>query len=250
MTQATAPDPLRGVFETLLVLAGKPIELDAHLRRLRGSLDDLYDASLPADASEQVLADAQKLDVGRLRLTATPRDDAIGLEVVAVPIDAAIVFPPWELGPELRTHAVAGWCGGHKWADRRLLEDLEAQASPAAPLLLDDDGAVLETTRANIFVVRGDGTLVTPPTDGRILPGVARTRAIEVAGEAGIEPVEAELTRADLDSASEIFLTGSVRGVELVRSIDGVAVGLPEPSVAETIATALRARWMVPRPGE
>jgi para-aminobenzoate synthetase/4-amino-4-deoxychorismate lyase len=238
------------VFETMLVIAGEPVELDAHLRRLRASVDLLYGAPLPADAGELVLSDARQLDIGRLRLTSTPREDAIGIEVTAVAIDAAIVFPPWDVGPELRSHTIAGWRGGHKWADRRLLESLEAAASPAAALLVDEDGAVLETTRANIFVVRGDGKLVTPPTDGRILPGVTRMRAIEAAREAGIETIEAELTRTDLAEASEIFVTGSVRGVEPVRSLDGVAVSHPRQSVAETIASGLRERWMLPSPGE
>jgi branched-subunit amino acid aminotransferase/4-amino-4-deoxychorismate lyase len=36
------PDPQQGVFETLLVLNGRPIELDAHLARLEASLKALF----------------------------------------------------------------------------------------------------------------------------------------------------------------------------------------------------------------
>ena len=53
------------------------------------------------------------------------------------------------------------------------------------PLLLGEGGAPLETSRANVFAVRG-GTLTTPPLDGRILPGIARARTIEIAGAMGI----------------------------------------------------------------
>ncbi len=39
---AAVPDPRKGVFETLLVLDGRPVEWDAHMARLRASLSALY----------------------------------------------------------------------------------------------------------------------------------------------------------------------------------------------------------------
>src|SRR4051812_42501775 len=48
-------DPGRGVFETMLVLEGRPVELDAHLERLAASLDALFEAELPGDARRLVL---------------------------------------------------------------------------------------------------------------------------------------------------------------------------------------------------
>jgi para-aminobenzoate synthetase/4-amino-4-deoxychorismate lyase len=244
MGKSPAPDPSLGVFETMLVVDGEPVELAAHLDRLRSSLERLYAAPLPTDAGDSVVAGVCGLDLGRVRLSATPRDAEIGLDVVAVEIDVAIVFPPWERGLELRTQTVDGWRGEHKWADRQLLDWLDTETAPAGALLVDADGAVLETTRANLFVVRSDGRLATPPTDGRILPGVARMRAIEIARAAGIEPIEEPVTPADLASAREAFTTGSVRGVEPVRSIDGVEIGQQDTSVATTVAAGLRRRWL------
>lgn len=244
MRSPPTPDPSVGVFETLLVVAGEPVELATHLDRLRASVERLYAAPLPADAAQLVVSGALGLELGRLRLTVTPRDGRVDATVAATAIDAAIVFPGWERGPDLRTRTVAGWEGAHKWADRELLEALEAEASPASPLLVDGDGAVLETTRANLFVVRADGRIATPPTDGRILPGVARMRALEIARAAGFEPIEAAIGAEDLAAASEVFLTGSVRGVEPVRSIDGATVGHPRQSVADAVATGLHERWI------
>ena len=41
------PDPSAGVFDTLLVQAGAPVALDAHVRRLAASVRELYgDADL------------------------------------------------------------------------------------------------------------------------------------------------------------------------------------------------------------
>lgn len=244
MAHQQTPDPARGVFETLLVVDGDPVEPAAHLERLRASMERLYGQSLPAAAEELVRNGARDHERGRLRLDARPEAGAIALAVKAVAIDPAIIFPPRDRGPELHSQVIDCWQGGHKWADRRLLESLEADSAPAAPLLVDGDGAVLETSRANVFAVRADGSLATPPTDGRILPGVARARAIELARAAGVEVAETPLTHSDLAAAREVFLTGSVRGVEPVRSIDGIPVGDGTPGLTETIAAELRQRWL------
>jgi para-aminobenzoate synthetase/4-amino-4-deoxychorismate lyase len=244
MPASPLPEPSRGVFETLLVAAGAPVEVDAHLARLRASVAELYDAPLPGEAAALVAGGAAGLELGRLRLSATPAGGgAVTLDVVTAAIGAEIVCPPWERGLELRSRPLPGWRGGHKWADRDLLQGLEAEVAPATPLLTDA-GALLETTRANLFVVDPGGTLATPPTDGRILPGVARARAIETARELGVDVVERPLARADVESAAEAFATGSIRCVEPVRSLDGERVGGPEPALTGRIAGALRERWI------
>ena len=87
------------------------------------------------------------------------------------------------------------------------------------------------------------GTLTTPPLDGRVLPGIARARAIEIAGALSIEVCERDMTLADLLAADEVFLTGSVRGIEPVRSLDGVELE-PRGDVTARLATRLRQRWL------
>ncbi len=49
-----------------------------------------------------------------------------------------------------------------------------------APLLVDADGTVLEAAWGNVWVLEGDA-LLTPPADGRILPGVTRSLLLELA---------------------------------------------------------------------
>ena len=79
------------------------------------------------------------------------------------------------------------------------------------PVFVDENGDVLEATRANVFVVR-DGVLVTPPADGRLLRGVTRERVLERAGA-----VEDRVVVDELEAADEVFLTSAVRGVAVVR---------------------------------
>lgn len=249
------PDPEKGVFETLLVANGRPVELEAHLARLAASLRDLFGAEPGDRARDLVLESAAGLRLGRLRLTATPRGGGVELKAHGEEVDPSTVFP-LERVAALRSLVVAGGLGPHKWADRSLLEQMEAAMSdggqvtatagepPTAPvpLLLDRDGSVLEASRANVFAVRG-GALVTPPADGRILPGIARARAIEVARAVGVELREEALAPADLASAEEVFLTGSVRGVEPAAWLDGAELQ-PAGAVTQLVAAGLRRRWL------
>lgn len=245
------PDPAAGVFETLLVVRGAPVELDAHLERLQASAHELYGAAVPATARELAVERAAGMELGRLRLTLTPNAAAETgaplVEATVQPVDRTTVLPGWELALDLRTVAAAGWRGAHKWADRRPLEALDARAAPEAALLLDGDGSVLETTRANVFSLGEDGVLRTPPLDGRILPGIARARVIELARATGIELHEERLTVRQLHAARELFATGSVRGIEPVRSLDGAAIGEPGTGrgpVTTALADELRRAWL------
>ena len=247
MPSSPRPDPAQGVFETLLVVEGEPIELDAHMARLTASLKALFGAALPSGARDLVRERAEGLALGRLRLTVAPGEAALtpiapgGADltsaVVTAAVDPALVFP--SRGADLVELPLDGGLGSHKWADR---SPLRGVAEGTVPLLLDRGDEVLEVGRANVFVSRG-GVLMTPAADGRILPGIARSAAIEVAGAAGHEVLERRIYRDDLFDADEVFLTGSVRGVEPARSLAGAA--LPAAgALSRLVAAGLRQRWM------
>jgi para-aminobenzoate synthetase / 4-amino-4-deoxychorismate lyase len=230
------PDRSQGLFETLLVLAGAPVELDAHLRRLTASLATVFDTVLPPDLDNHVRERARGIDLGRMRIVVGPTGTLTELRTEA--IDPADSFPPWERGAVLRSLPCEGGLGPNKWFDRRRLGE-----DPGGPvsLVLDRD-EVLEAGRASVFVAH-EGVLKTPALDGRILPGISRARAIGVARDAGIPILECALTRDELLAAHEVFLTGSVRGVEPVRSLDGVPLP-PSGEISRQVAAGLRRRWL------
>jgi para-aminobenzoate synthetase/4-amino-4-deoxychorismate lyase len=244
----TRPDPRKGVFETLLVVGGIPIELDAHLARLGASIAVLFGAILTDDTREAVEEHARGIQLGRLRVTLAPSGDGgeLATDVVTAEVDPALVFPSPERAVVAHSVLVEGGLGSHKWADRDLLAGAESNLGDGeVPLLVDRGGVVLEASRANVFAVRGE-TLVTPPADGRILPGIARRRVMEAADASGLLPLEAELTIDDLIAADEVLLAGSVRGVEPVRAIDGAELGQPSDAGAG-VAAELRRGWMPSR---
>ncbi len=239
------PDPRQGVFETLLVIDGRAVELDAHLSRLRASLTALFPDRTPPPLDVPNTGTSQ---VSALRIAVAPEvDGELAATIECRP--ATGHFAPENGGQSstqavsLRSLTLAGGLGAHKWVDRSLLDVAQAglPAPDTLPLLVDADGAVLEASRANVFAVR-EGRLLTPPTDGRILPGVTRMRVLEIAAAMGIETDETALAREDLLSADEVFLSGSVRGIEPVDKLDGIA--LPTGGeVGSTIAAELWESW-------
>lgn len=240
MTPLPAPDPARGLFETLLILDGEPVALAAHLDRLSTSLAALFASSLPAGLAEEVAERAQGLRLGRMRVVVGPR--GAGASLTAQEVDPADFFPGRDRGAALRSLSCPGGLGAHKWADRDFLA--EARGGPV-PLLFDRGDEVLEAGRGNLFAVFGE-ELRTPRLDGRILPGTARAAAIGAAREAGIEVRERQLAREELFDADEVFLTGSVRGIEPAVSLDGAALPRGE-LLGQRLGQALRRRWRTGR---
>jgi para-aminobenzoate synthetase/4-amino-4-deoxychorismate lyase len=239
----TTPRREAGVFETMLVWEDQPIELEAHLARLDASARQLFGRPAP-DSRELVLANSRGGGVGRLRLDLRPTaDGSLRTSVIVSPFDRQNVFPAPPLGTDLKSILVDRGYGDHKWIDRDMLTRAEATVGAgAAPLLVGPDETVLEASRANVFAVRG-GTLVTPPLDGSILPGVARTGVLETAAEIGIECSEARIDLRTILQADQIFLTGSLRGVEPVRSLDDTDFPVAGP-VTLALAEGLRRRWL------
>jgi para-aminobenzoate synthetase/4-amino-4-deoxychorismate lyase len=180
------PDPARGVFETILAVDGEPVLLDEHLARLRVSVAELYAVELP-----RVELPLPRPGAWRIRVVFRPETG--GVSVATEPA----TFPTTTLQP--RMLVLPGGLGAHKWVDRALVAGVE-------PLIVDLSGEVLESGSGNVFIAEGD-TLVTPPADGRILPGVTRAELIESA-DVLVEPIGLER----LAAADEVFVTSSIRG--------------------------------------
>jgi D-alanine transaminase len=93
----------------------------------------------------------------------------------------------------------------------------------AEAILLDTDGFVTEGAASNVFAVI-NGILITPPKSNKILAGITRDVIIELAEKNNIACHEAEISFAELKTASEIWVTSSTREIIPVVELDGVAV--------------------------
>jgi len=88
------------------------------------------------------------------------------------------------------------------------------------------------------FCVEPDGRLLTPPADGRILPGVTRDRVLELAPRLGLIVAVEPLTLRDLERAEEVFVTGSLGGLEpaWITSREPEQLGAVRAQLAQALA--------------
>ena len=91
-------------------------------------------------------------------------------------------------------------------------------------ILMDTQGYVSEGSGENIFVYR-KGILYTPDLSCSILEGITRETVITLAREEGITVVENRITRDQLWTADEVFLTGTAAEITPVREVDNRAIG-------------------------
>jgi para-aminobenzoate synthetase/4-amino-4-deoxychorismate lyase len=211
---ADRPDPELGVFETVRVMGGEPLDLDLHLHRLAASARDLFDAELPGGLSARARALARGLDGahGGLRLALAP-DGHGSLAATCEKRAASPESPP--AGFLVSPWLLPGGLGAHKWRDRRLVDGLAARAA-GVPLLVDGDDSVLEAAWGNVWIIEGE-RVVTPPDDGRLLPGVTRARLLLLAGGLDVEVVEDDIPLERLREADGLFLTSALRGAVPAR---------------------------------
>jgi para-aminobenzoate synthetase/4-amino-4-deoxychorismate lyase len=271
---ALRPRPSAGVFSSLLVTHGETRGLAAHLARLESSVRALYGKDLPASLTAQLASCLATRPSGRLRLTVRPVGGPLQATVEVVPLTPPSPAPPTSppaaplTSPPpppreitatsggaatppflsdsvtLRPVTVPGGLGGHKYRDRRLLAELTARErlSPAQQLLLTDEtGELLETDRANVFAVI-DGVLLTPPADGRLLPGTTRTAVLRAAHSRGIRVGQKPLTLDELAEATEVFVTNAVVGAVPVTAIENTHLAWPPGPVTAALATSLATR--------
>lgn len=93
-------------------------------------------------------------------------------------------------------------------------------------VILDREGRALESSSANIFIVK-DRIIITPPT-GRILPGITRATVFDIAKTLNYKVEEKEIYTADLLGADEIFLTNTARGISLISQIESKKLTIPK----------------------
>ena len=107
-----------------------------------------------------------------------------------------------------------------------LAREAAAQAGAWEALLTTEEGEFTEGTISNLFCVT-DGELVTPPVERGLLPGIVRGELLAELTDRGEPFAERRLDPADLERASEVFLTNTSGRLIPVVSVLGVAEGLP-----------------------
>ena len=238
-----------GVFEGIRVYNRRIFRLEPHLERLYDSAKAL---SLEIPLDFRAMAEAVRETVRRnqredsyIRLVVTRGVGSLGIDPRTCPKPSVIIIVtdvhvyPRELYAEgIKVITSATRQVSHEAFDPRIkslnylknvLGKIDAQnAGAQEAVMLNNEGFIAECTADNIFVVRR-GRLLTPSPQDGALEGITRACVLELATRVGLTPGEARLTRFDLYTADECFVTGTGAELMRVREIDGRPIGASEP---------------------
>ncbi len=109
-----------------------------------------------------------------------------------------------------------------------LLRQAAVEAGCAEAILIRDDAFLTEGAASNIFVAK-NGTLLAPPKDNLMLPGITYDVILELAAANGIPYEVRRVSKAEVFSADELILTSSTKEVLAITTLDGKPVGNGKP---------------------
>jgi D-alanine transaminase len=100
----------------------------------------------------------------------------------------------------------------------------QAHDAGCAEAIFIRDQQALEGTSSNLFIVK-NGVLQTPPLSPHILAGITRSFILDLAKQHQIPMEEIPITEKMLRAADEIWLTGSLKQIYPIITLDDKPVG-------------------------
>jgi D-alanine transaminase len=239
-----------GVYELVPVYGREPYRLRQHLARLQRSLDGIRLANPHRDAEWEAiireLISRQPFDDQGVYFQVTrgaakrdhafPKDTPPTVFMMSNPLPipsreqveggVAVVTADDErwLHCDLKTISLLG----------NVLARQLAVDHGAVETVLFRNGYLTEASASNVLIVR-NGSIVAPPKDNLILPGITYDATWELAREGGL-PIEIRsVTRSETLAADEMWLSSSTKEVLAVTTLDGkpFAGGKPGPVYRE-----------------
>ncbi|HEG44714.1 MAG TPA: branched-chain-amino-acid transaminase [Phycisphaerales bacterium] len=238
-----------GVFEGIRIYSGRIFELEAHIRRLYESamairLEISMDADSLIAATKQTVK-ANEITDGYIRLIVTRGVGDLGLDpflceksCVIIIADNVQLYPEefYEKGlnvisaATIRNHpmTVPPQVKSLNYLNNILAKIEAIDRGVSEAIMYNHEGYVAEASADNVFIVR-EGVICTPPVSSGSLDGITRAIIMKLAKEEGISIVEKNLTRFDLYTCNEFFLTGTGAEVIGIINIDGRVIGDGKP---------------------
>lgn len=228
-----------GLFETLRVLSGRPVQWKAHWDRFQQGLHVLK-LHCPYSEAELIQAALElvrwnHIQEGVLRLTISrgcgrrgyspmgATEPTVVLSTSVLQKSDLQLMPQWRLATTSvclpRAHAASSVKTANKLA--QVLARAEADAVGADEgILCSPEGWVVEATSGNLFWFRAQ-TLCSPPLSLGALPGIARETILKIAHEWGWATREEQVRPEEWIGCDGVFMTMSTFGVVEVVAVDG-----------------------------
>lgn len=242
-----------GLFETMRAENRRVFRLDRHLKRLRASakclLTPIADGALPDEDSVNRLLAGNEMSSARIRLTVTAGDVRFergalnDAEVGAGALTVCMTAAPLAERPSGVSRAGLAVLitryrqspddplAGHKsisYLPRLVALNEARQAGCDEALWFTTANFLAEGSISNVFIVKR-GTLITPPLDTPVLPGIARAAILGVCSVGGLTSCERPIAIDELLEADEVFLTNAIREVTPVSRIERRVIGDGRP---------------------
>ncbi|HEU0189377.1 MAG TPA: D-amino acid aminotransferase [Gallionella sp.] len=240
-----------GVYEVIPVYSRKAFRLEEHLRRMQHSLDGIKLAN-PHSRAEWAAIIKQLIERNTgedqylyLHITrgVAKRDHAFPKPPVAPTVfmmSSPLSTPPDNL---LRSGIACITAQDNRWLrcdikaisllPNVLLRQMAIEAGCTEAILIRPDPItgdefMTEGAASNIFVVK-NGSLLAPPKDNLMLPGITYDVVLELAAANNIPHEVRRISVAEVFDADELLLTSSTKEVLPITQLDGKPVGDGKP---------------------
>jgi branched-chain amino acid aminotransferase len=240
-----------GIFEGIRIYNSKVFKLKEHVERLyRSAKAILLNIPIQQAEMEKAVLDTVRINAkidGYIRVVVTRGEGALGLDpaqctnpkIIIIAGDIQL-YPQEYYEKGIAVVTVATRRMPSDSLDPRvkslnylnnIMAKVEArQAGCLEAVMLNHDGYVSECTADNIFVI-SRGILLTPASHYGALDGITRTTVIKISESFTIPVREAALTRYDLYTSDECFITGTGAEIMPVTMIDDRLVGNGQPGL-------------------
>jgi branched-chain amino acid aminotransferase len=249
-----------GVFESIRIIRGRPVNLTNHiLRMLEGAkmikmrAANYLNESFFADKISELLQKSGITEAGRCRISLDramggsyiPESNEIEFFIEVYPMESNS-FKLNQRGLEVDLFVdlkkSKSKLSNYK-TKNGLIYILAAIAAKEKNLddylISNSQGGVLESTSANLFVV-SNGVLYTPSLEEGCLAGTMRMQVINLAIKNGIKVYECNVLPQNLLVADEIFLTNAIKGIVWVS---GFRTKRYFSTIAKKLIVLLNEKW-------
>ncbi len=227
-----------GLFETLRLRKGYPVDFKAHLTRMKKGISVL-NLSPPFSfkkVERSVLEAIEKsgIDNGRLRFSIWKRygkihtSTVIQRQGVRLKSDSSKAYRAcWahliinEASPTIgiKSFDYRLFLRARRYAERRGYEEA---------LLCNRKNCIVEGSHSNIFWIKR-GCLHTPDLKTGCLPGITRARVMRIAKQLGLKIRRTQSRRKELFDCQEVFLTNSLFGIMPLVSLERIKIADGRP---------------------
>ena len=243
-----------GVFEGIRVYQNRIFKLKEHMDRLYESAQAIL-LTLPMSKNELMEATIESVrqnlhEDAYIRLIVTRGVGSLGLDPnkcshpqVIIIVDEITLYSrdTYRDGMEIITvatrrnlpEAVNPRIKSLNYLNNILAKIEAINAGYQEAIMLNQQGFVSECTGDNIFIVR-NGELITPSLENGILDGITRRTAMDLARARKMNVKELTLSRHDIYTSDECFLTGTAAEIIPVVKVDGRAIGNGKPGQVTT----------------